>query len=107
MDKIQSLLKSTPISQIMKKDNLILLSPKDNIGNALKILNINSITSSAIYDEGQKSFLGFVDVLDICLFIVRLFAENYQKHPHLYDPKELKTYFSRPVSEVISNSFQN
>ena len=36
------------------------------------------------------------------MFIIRVFAENYEKHPHLYDPKEIKQRFDLPVSEVIS-----
>ncbi len=43
-----------------------------------------------------------MDVLDLTVFVVRVFAESYAKHPHLYDPKEINERFQMPVSEVVS-----
>lgn len=99
------LLKNTPISVIMKSGQpLITLSPNDTVSNALKILATNEITSAPIFDQSKQTFIGFVDVLDLAVFIARLFGDNYAKHRHLYVPQELKDQFSKSVEAVMNMS---
>jgi len=105
MNKIKESLKSLTIASLKKGEGpFVTLAPTDSISSALKTLATNEITSAPIFDQESKTFLGFVDVLDLAVFIARVYNENSQKHPHLYDPKELTQYFLRPVSEVLNAS---
>jgi len=101
---VDSFLSSHFIRDVKRTKELIKLSPNDSVETALQTLATKKITAAAIYDPVGQSFLGFVDALDLSVFIVRVFAENYQNHPHLYDPKELERRFQLPVREVINAS---
>lgn len=106
MNSIQEWLNSVPVKKILRIDskNLISLSPTDSISKALETLAFHSITSAPVYDSAKDSWYGFVDVLDLAVFVAKVFSENFEKHPHLYDPKELKQIFSHPVTEAINFS---
>jgi hypothetical protein len=65
------------------------------------VLADKQITGAPVIDD-NNAYCGFVDVLDLALFVAYTFQENYQKHPHLYNPKELRERFQIPVKEVIS-----
>lgn len=108
METVQNWLQSIPISQIEGvKKNVISVSSTDSISKVMEILAKNGITSVPVYSGEKSNFVGFVDVLDLAVHIVRVFAQNYEKHPHLYDPKELERMLSHQVSEVINASKRN
>jgi hypothetical protein len=56
-------------------------------------------------DEKTDHYIGFVDVLDLCTFVIETFSENWGKHPHLYNPKELDKQFKEPLHLVVSMFF--
>lgn len=86
---------------------LITLSSHDSVKVAMKTLAMNHISSAPVYDSSTNVFLGFVDTLDLAVFVVNTFAETHQKHPHLYDPRDLDTKFEQPVRNVINSSKRN
>jgi len=101
---VESFLDTHIVRDIKRITQLITLSPNDSVASALDILSKKGITAAAVYDPHGGHFLGFVDTLDLAVFIVKVFAENYEKHPHLYDPKELDQRFNMPVKDVINAS---
>jgi len=82
----------------------VTLKSTDSIQFSLQTLADGAITGAPVFDTHSNAFLGFVDVLDLAMFVATVFADNYKKHPHLYDPKELGQRFSLPVLEVINSS---
>jgi len=103
-ETVSSFLDKSLIRNIKKVTQLSALQPNDTIQSAFGILARDQITALAVYNPAEKKFLGFVDTLDLAVFVVRVFAENFDKHPHLYDPKELQLRFNMPVKEVINAS---
>jgi len=103
-DTISSFLQASTIRDLKTYTPLITLASTDSVQIAFELLNNKRITSAAVYDLNEKKFLGFVDTLDLCVFVVSVFAENFDRHPHLYDPKELQVRFNMPVREVINMS---
>jgi len=102
--KAEEFLYKVKIKEITTTRNVITLNADDSISKAMQTLAQQGITAAPVYDMAKKDFIGFVDVLDLTIFIVYVFQENYQKHPHLYDPKELKQRFAMPIREVINAS---
>jgi len=100
-------LSTVRILDVMTTKTLITLHPNDSISTALETLARNNITSAPVYDKDMGTYLGFVDVLDLAVFVCSVFAETYRKHPHLYSPKELDTRFCLPVSQVINASHRD
>jgi CBS domain-containing protein len=103
-ETFSSFLERTTIKDLKKSGSLVVLSEGASVQSAFETLNANQITAAAVYDLTQRKFLGFVDTLDLTVFVVRVFSENFEKHPHLYDPKELQLRFQMPVKEVINAS---
>jgi len=103
-DSVSQFLKWVTIADLKRPLSLITISPDDTVQHAIELLEAKQITSAAVYDPMGHQFLGFVDTLDLAVFLVRVFAENLQKHPHLYDPKELQLRFQMPVRVVINAS---
>jgi len=77
---------------------------EDSIGKAMELLAQHGITSAPVWDASANAFVGFVDTLDLAMFVSYLYYENFQRHPHLYDPKELSQRFAIPVKDVINAS---
>jgi len=102
--KAEELLNQTKIKEITTTRKLITLRADDSISAALQTLANNAITSAPVWDAEKKGFIGFVDVLDLAMFVSYTFYENYKKHPHLYDPKEIQKRFQTTVSELINVS---
>jgi predicted transcriptional regulator len=95
----------TKISDVKeKRSSLISLKSDEAITTALQILAQGQITGAPVIDINSQQYIGFVDVLDLAMFVANVFAENYKKHPHLYDPRELERVFNLPVSQVINAS---
>jgi len=103
-DSIQVLLDKTTVRDIHQGRGLIVVPSSSSIGDAMQILAKNGITSAPVYDASSDSYLGFVDVLDIAVDIVKIFAENYEQHPHLYNPAELRKQFLLPITSVVNAS---
>eukprot|EP01118_Nematostelium_gracile_P001442 TRINITY_DN1147_c0_g1_i1.p1 TRINITY_DN1147_c0_g1~~TRINITY_DN1147_c0_g1_i1.p1 ORF type:complete len:337 (+),score=83.74 TRINITY_DN1147_c0_g1_i1:105-1013(+) len=104
MAQIDRFLDTHTIGSIHRTTALVTLDPDDTIEYAFQTLASSTVTAAAVYDKISKQFLGFVDTLDLTVFTIRVFAENLEHHPHLYDPKELAIRFNRPVSDVINAS---
>jgi len=101
---LKSFLEHTKVKDIAKMNDLISMKSTDTIEQTLATLALNEITGAPVFDAGTHKFIGFVDVLDLATFIANVFADNYKKHPHLYDPKELAQRFGMSVVEVINAS---
>jgi len=97
-------LDSVKVGSLTKAQNLVYISSTDSISHAMQILSTSSITGAPVFDPISSSFVGFIDVLDLSMFVVKMFSEHYNKHPHLYDPKELEKRFALHVSEVVNAS---
>jgi len=97
-------LQTTFIKDIKKTTSLITLRPTDTVKAAFELLCLKEITAVAVYEPHGNHFYGFVDTLDLTVFIIRVFAENFDRHPHLYDPKELEKRFLMPVRDIINAS---
>eukprot|EP01114_Cavostelium_apophysatum_P017569 TRINITY_DN5256_c0_g1_i1.p1 TRINITY_DN5256_c0_g1~~TRINITY_DN5256_c0_g1_i1.p1 ORF type:complete len:309 (+),score=47.55 TRINITY_DN5256_c0_g1_i1:135-1061(+) len=97
-------LHNNKIANIKEHRPLITVSSADTVRTVLQLLAKNEITAAPVLDSASQDFIGFVDTLDLGMFIAGVFATNYQAHPHLYDPKELHRMFDLPVSEVINAS---
>lgn len=92
------------VASITTTRNLVTLSANDSVEKAMQILAQHGITSAPVYNLELNQYIGFIDVLDLAVFVSYMFYENFQKHPHLYDPKELRARFSLPVKDVINVS---
>jgi len=100
----RSFLERSLVRDVVPHRKLISLKSTDSIQFSLQTLADNAITGAPVFDANSNAFLGFVDVLDLAMFIATVFADNFKKHPHLYDPKELGQRFSLSVMEVINAS---
>jgi len=102
--KAEEFLDNVKVKAISKINNIITLDAEDSITRAMEILGKGGISSAPVWDNEMNSFIGFVDVLDLTIFVSYVFHENFQRHPHLYDPKELRKRFEMPVKDVINAS---
>jgi len=100
----EELLDRTRIKEITTTRQLVALSADESISKTMHTLAQHGITSAPIFDAQQNKFIGFIDVLDLAVFVSYVFYENSQKHPHLYDPKELARRFALPIKDVINVS---
>jgi len=100
----EAFLDRVKVKEICKSHSIVTLDAKDPIGKAMEILAQRGITGAPVWDAESKKFIGFVDTLDLTMFISYLYYENFQRHPHLYDPKELSRRFALPVQDVINAS---
>jgi len=105
--QVSRALENAKVDEIKKLVTLIKLAPRDTVSSAFQVLSKRGITAIAIYDEQKDIFLGFVDTIDLAVFVVQVFLDNHAKHPHLYDPKELDQRFQLPLQEVINASRRN
>lgn len=101
------------IQAIAKKHlELITVSPFTTLGEALQILNANNIQSVPVFDPLRNMYLGFLDVMDITVFVVEAFAEKQTNEILFKDSKEeinqkIKARFNIPVSSVVNWSQLN
>jgi len=100
----EEFLDTLKVKNICTSRNVVTIGAQDTIERAMEILAERGITGAPVWDHEKKQFVGFVDTLDLTMFVAYLYYENYQKHPHLYDPKELKKRFSLPISDVVNAS---
>jgi len=101
----KTFLERTPVGNIKKEiGKLITVSSTDSVAKVMQTLANSGITAAPVFDASAGTFVAFVDVLDLAMFACKVFASNYQEHPHLYDPKQLEDRFSLSVVEVINAS---
>eukprot|EP01117_Protostelium_nocturnum_P012860 TRINITY_DN4763_c0_g1_i1.p1 TRINITY_DN4763_c0_g1~~TRINITY_DN4763_c0_g1_i1.p1 ORF type:complete len:265 (+),score=86.55 TRINITY_DN4763_c0_g1_i1:480-1274(+) len=65
------------------------------------------VTYAPVFDHSTNKFVGFLDTLDLSVFVAKTFSENQKLHPHLYDPKEIHNTFAKPIKEMINASKQD
>jgi len=102
--RIRDFLRSRRIRDIAKTTDIIYLNQNDSVEKALQTLADNGISSAFVLDSLNNHCIGFIDVLDLTVFIVSLFSENQQLHPHLYKPQEIAMGFDEPVGKIINLS---
>jgi len=102
--RVREFLRSRKIRNIAKTTNIIYLSQSDSVETALQTLADNGISSAFVLDTVKNQCLGFIDVLDLTVFIVSLFSENQRIHPHLYKPQEIARGFDEPIGKILNLS---
>jgi len=102
--KTEQFLDTIKVKEICKSQHIVSLSSTDSVATAMDTLAERGITGAPVWDNGKREFIGFVDTLDLTMFVSYVYYENFQRHPHLYDPKELHRRFSLPVTDVINAS---
>jgi len=76
MEKKDSILCQQVDHILPKQQKLIFLKSTDKLPQALNVLMKNNIYSAPVWNETQKRFIGFVDLVDIVKFIAELFDHS-------------------------------
>jgi len=102
--KAEEFLDNVKVKSFCKSQQIVSVVANDSTSRAMEILAKKGITGAPVWDNEKKEYIGFVDTLDLTMFVSYVYFENFQRHPHLYDPKELKKRFALPVRDVINAS---
>jgi len=76
---LSSVLK-TPVSDILpKQDHVVVIDAKEPLPVAFHILSKNNIYSAPVYDSSKNEFCGFLDMVDVVAYIVKIFEDMEDK----------------------------
>jgi len=102
-DDAKRFLESVRVEDLIPSGNpFIALKPTHSIAHALQVLNDYQITSAPVYDDTVHHSIGFVDTLDIAVFVVHTFIHQVQNNT--FDPIELERQFLQPISSIVNTS---
>jgi len=109
MSSWSQLLRNTCAKDIARQAhaNLIVLQSSASVQEALHVLSSNKILSSPVLENGE--FLGFLDVLDICGYILHMwrkqsFQSAFGSHESVAPFQEL---LNTPIKQIINFSQWN
>jgi len=102
----RELFASTKIKDLlnMKKRRLVSISSRATIEETIQLLAVENILSAPVVNEMEGTFLGFVDVLDICGYILYTWKKI---SPSLERSLFPVVHFTQPVVEIINFSQWN
>jgi len=85
-----------------KHRKLVTIDKHASVRQALKVLNRENILSAPIVDHKEKSFLGFVDVLDIAGFVLATWRQQSHHLDNAHFPGE--KFFDSNIMNVLNFS---
>jgi CBS-domain-containing membrane protein len=106
MESWDELINNSTVSSIVDgKKNLVYVDTETTLASILDVLEQNHILSAPVIDSHKQVFLGFLDVLDICGFILHswnehsmsLTSENWRERD--YSRHE---FFATKAKEILS-----
>jgi len=104
--KAESFLKSVPIKSIMKTEReLITLSPDDSVEKALKTLSTNAITAAPVFDPYKQRIVGYLSVLDLCVWIVRTYNITKGDKQEI-DRGKVDSAFLKPIWNLLDTGME-
>ncbi len=104
---IEQILQQNAVTKIAPRNqNLITLPSETSIGEALHIFDKYKILSAPVWEVEpgtlQKKFLGFIDLFDICNYLISLCATTKTAESGM---KMLTWILDAPSLEIIGKSF--
>jgi len=99
LDSWFSLLQQTKATDILGKQQLVLVHPNQTVGNCLDIMKEHGITGVPVLQQNTKKGIGFVDVLDICYYAIHLWRKC-SRTIKLHET----TFFNTKVSDIMDFS---
>jgi len=76
---LEELLQTSLEKIIPERQEMIVVDSKEPVPQAFKTLVINNIWSAPVFDYQKREFTGFIDMLDIVTFIVKIFEDQARK----------------------------
>jgi CBS domain-containing protein len=99
--KTRKFLKSVPVTSIMVSEKeLVTLDPQNTIEQALQILSEKAISGAPVFDGIKQRFVGYLSVLDLCVWVVRTYhiAKGDKAE---FDKEKLNAQLSKPISHLL------
>jgi CBS domain-containing protein len=85
---------------MVSEKELVTLSPQDSVERALQILSEKAISGAPVFDGIKQRFVGYLSVLDLCVWTVRAYniAKGDKKE---FDKDKLSAQFAKPISNLL------
>jgi predicted transcriptional regulator len=97
--QVSPFLNSTTVASIARRDSeLITLHPEETVEDSLKKLSYHAISSAPVFDPNRQQIIGYLSVLDLCVWVVRAFA---QASGDKYNWEVVEKEFHTPVRDLL------